>query len=54
MTWQLMVFILFTVFSIGFIFYLEITEAIINERGLVHSFKNYKKGILLLIKKQKK
>lgn len=54
MTWQLMIFILFVVFSIGLFYYLEITEAIINTKGLVHSFRNYKRGITLLIKKQKK
>lgn len=54
MTWNLVFFILFAVLAIVFFFYIEVVEAIINAKGLVHSFKNYRKGITLLIKKQKK
>lgn len=51
MTWQLILFIVFTAISIIFFYYLSFIEQIIEKKGIKHNFKNYFKNFLILIQK---
>lgn len=53
MTWQLLLFTVYTVLAIGFIYYLSFMEIIIDSKGVQHSLKNYLKGPMILVSRNK-